>query len=84
MTNKNCLSKANKKKFFTQAEGDFYFVTIKNSETFNMTEYKDDSNVIIKESEIKWRQYSFSNRVAYSEELQRNNLITHDSFLNLG
>ena len=84
MTNKNCLSKADKGLFFTKTEGDLFFVTIQNSDTFNLTEYNDDSKVIIKESEIIWRQYSFTNWVSYLQEIQRNNLVTHDSFLNLG
>ena len=52
-----------KKEFFTKTEGDFYFVTIKNSETFNMTEYKNYSKIIVGESEITYKPYSFSNRV---------------------
>ena len=52
LTEKNCLSKASKRKFFTQTEGNFFFVTIQNSETFNTTEYNDDKKVIISESGI--------------------------------
>ena len=58
-------------------------MTIQNSNEFDMDEY-DPKNAITGESIMKWQTLSYSQRLLYDNEIQRNNLITHDSFLNLG
>jgi len=83
LTNKDCLTKDKKKTFFTQTTGDFFFVTLKNSQSFNREEY-DETKLIETWSEMKWRPFSFYNRVQYHNTIQRNNAKTLDSFLNFG
>jgi hypothetical protein len=58
-------------------------VTIENSEKFIAEEY-DPAKLIAGESFLTWRQFSNTHRQRFNKEIQRNKVITHDSFLNLG
>ena len=58
-------------------------MTLQNSETFMADEF-DSGNVISGETKLNLKSFSYKQRQIYINEVQRNNAITHDSFLNLG
>ena len=58
-------------------------MTIENSEEFMVEEFYA-TKVVVGEAKITWESFNFAQRQVHMNQIQRNNVIIHDSFLNLG
>jgi hypothetical protein len=58
-------------------------VIIQNSEEFVVNEF-DAKEVIVGETLMTWNAFSYVQRQRFTNQVQRNKVIAHDSFLNFG